>query len=87
MSGALGFSFSAFDDSGYAGLRRVIDVSGDGPNNQGLPVTVERDRLVSEGVIINGLPILLKGSGGRGFMSIPNLDVYYEDCVIGGTGA
>ncbi|MBK1623736.1 DUF1194 domain-containing protein [Afifella marina] len=87
ISGALGFSFSAFDDSGYAGLRRVIDVSGDGPNNQGLPVTVERDRLVSEGVIINGLPILLKGSGGRGFMSIPNLDVYYEDCVIGGTGA
>ncbi|WP_034493149.1 DUF1194 domain-containing protein [Afifella pfennigii] len=87
ISGALGFAFESFEDNGFAGLRRVVDVSGDGANNQGLPVTVERDRLVAAGIIINGLPVMLKGPDPGGFMSIPNLDIYYEDCVIGGTGA
>jgi len=88
ISGALGFAEKSFEDNGFQGLRRVVDVSGDGANNQGLPVTVERDRLVSAGIIINGLPVMLKGPDDPGgFMSIPNLDIYYEDCVIGGTGA
>ncbi|MBZ8133958.1 DUF1194 domain-containing protein [Afifella sp. IM 167] len=87
ISGALGFAERSFEDNGFAGLRRVVDVSGDGANNQGLPVTVERDRLVASGIIVNGLPVMLKGPDPGGFMSIPNLDIYYEDCVIGGTGA
>src|SRR5260221_311018 len=72
-----------FDQSGYGGLRRVIDVSGDGSNNMGPPVTIMRDEVLAAGITINGLPIMLSRPYGTG-PSIPNLDVYYEDCVIGG---
>jgi hypothetical protein len=75
----------SFEGNGIAGERRVIDVSGDGPNNMGVPVIAARDPLIAVGITINGLPIMIKRAGG--FASIENLDVYYEDCVIGGTGA
>ena len=87
ISGGLSFSAQLFDTSGARGLRRAIDVSGDGPNNMGLPVAPMRDQLVEEGITINGLPIMLKRSYSFGPFNIPNLDVYYEDCVIGGPGA
>ena len=74
-----------FDDNGFDAPRRVIDVSGDGPNNMGLPIELAREEVVRAGITINGLPIMIKQAGG--FASIANLDVYYEDCVIGGAGA
>jgi len=86
ISGGLRFGKSLFDNSGYNGLRRVIDVSGDGANNSGPPVTQMRDDVVASGITINGLPIMLKRPN-PGTMDIENLDVYYEDCVIGGPGA
>ncbi len=86
ISGALHFALPLFDGSGYHGLRRVIDVSGDGVNNQGVPVTMLRDEVLEHGITINGLPILLKRPS-VATMDIENLDVYYEDCVIGGPGA
>ncbi len=84
--GALQFAKPLFETSGYDGLRRVIDVSGDGTNNMGPPVTIMRDDVVSAGITINGLPIMLSRPYGSG-TDIPNLDVYYEDCVIGGPGS
>jgi hypothetical protein len=86
ISGALDFSARLFDGNGYDGFRRVIDVSGDGPNNSGPPVAPVREAVLARGIVINGLPITLK-RGDRGFGSIPDLDVYYEDCVIGGPGS
>jgi hypothetical protein len=86
ISGALHFALPLFADSGYRGLRRVIDVSGDGVNNQGDPVAIVRDEVLERGVTINGLPILLKRPS-PATMDIEDLDVYYEDCVIGGPGA
>ena len=86
VSGALEFAASQFDNSGYKGIRRVIDVSGDGANNNGPPVTIVRDEVLSKGIVINGLPIMLKDPMGSG-MDIDALDIYYEDCVIGGPGA
>jgi Protein of unknown function (DUF1194) len=62
----------------YKGTKRVIDISGDGSNNRGRPVTQARDDAVSAGVIVNGLPILSLE---------PWLDKYYFDQVIGGPGA
>ena len=59
VSGAILFSKELFANSGYRGLRRVIDVSGDGANNAGPPVTVARDGAIADGITINGLPILL----------------------------
>lgn len=86
ISGALRFSAALFDDTPFKGLRKVIDVSGDGTNNQGEIVTTVRDATVAKGITINGLPIMLKESN-VGFLDIPNLDEYYEDCVIGGVGS
>lgn len=86
ISGALKFAQLLFNHSGYRGLRRVIDVSGDGANNSGDPVTPVRDAIIQAGITINGLPLVLKRSN-FGMMDIENLDVYYEDCVIGGPGA
>jgi len=86
ISGALEFGAALFDNSGYKGLRRVIDVSGDGANNNGPLVTFMRDTVLAKGIVINGLPIMLKAPIGSG-MDIERLDVYYEDCVVGGPGA
>jgi hypothetical protein len=86
ISGALQFALPLFDVSGYRGVRRVIDVSGDGANNNGDPVTIARDEVLAHGITINGLPIMLKAPSVIS-MDIDDLDVYYEDCVIGGPGA
>jgi Protein of unknown function (DUF1194) len=86
ISGALRFGKPLFDDSGYKGLRRVIDVSGDGANNAGPPVELIRDDVLAAGITINGLPIMLKRPY-AGSVDIENLDEYYEDCVIGGPGS
>lgn len=86
ISGALLYSADQFDLNKYKGLRRVIDVSGDGVNNQGPPVAVARDSVVQRGITINGLPLLLKRSASSA-IDVPELDYYYEDCVIGGPGS
>ncbi len=82
ISGALKIAEGLFDTSGFKGKRRVIDVSGDGPNNDGPPVTQLRDALVAKGITINGLPIMIKAA--TGWFDLENLDQYYEDCVVGG---
>ena len=86
ISGALTFAAPLFEENGYRGIRRVIDVSGDGTNNQGPPVAIVRDEVIGKGVTINGLPIMLKRPN-PSTLDIPDLDIYYEDCVIGGPGA
>jgi hypothetical protein len=85
ISGAIDFSVTLLDQTGVEPLRKVIDVSGDGPNNQGRLVTLARDEAVAQGITINGLPIMLKRPSGMGDME--HLDVYFRDCVIGGAGA
>lgn len=86
ISGAIGFAMPLFDEDPYHGIRRVIDISGDGPNNNGGPVTVARDAALEKGIIINGLPIMVKEPS-YSTMDIDNLDYYYEDCVVGGRGS
>lgn len=86
ISGAIGFAMPLFDENPYHGIRRVIDISGDGPNNNGGPVTVARDAALEKGVVINGLPIMVKEPS-YSTMDIDNLDYYYEDCVVGGPGS
>lgn len=87
ISGGLHFSAAQFDDNAFFGERRIIDVSGDGPNNMGVPVVPVRDEIIDQGIIINGLPVMIRPSPALGAYNIPNLDVYYEDCVIGGPGS
>jgi len=86
ISGAIYFAMPLFDEDPYHGLRRVIDISGDGPNNNGAPVAGARDEALSKGIVINGLPIMVKEPS-YSTMDIDNLDWYYEDCVVGGPGS
>jgi hypothetical protein len=78
ISGAIDFARLLLAQTPAEPMRRVIDVSGDGSNNSGRPVTTARDEAVRAGVGINGLPILSVE---------PDLDLYYRDFVIGGPGA
>lgn len=87
ISGALDFAGTLFANNGFEGMRRTVDVSGDGPNNMGRMVTRARDELLAASVTINGLPIMIKGSNPGGYFNLRDLDIYYEDCVIGGFGA
>ncbi|WP_084176888.1 DUF1194 domain-containing protein [Labrenzia sp. DG1229] len=86
IASALQKSVELVENNKYMGLRRVIDISGDGPNNQGGSVTEMRDRMIASGVTINGLPLMMK-SNKNTWQAMLNLDHYYEDCVIGGPGS
>jgi hypothetical protein len=86
ISSALLFAAPLFEGSGYRGVRRVVDVSGDGVNNNGPLMTPTRDEVLAKGITINGLPIMLKRPNAS-TMDIGELDIYYEDCVIGGPGS
>ena len=86
ISGAIYFAMPLFEANPYRGVRRVIDISGDGPNNNGAPVAGARDEALAKGITINGLPIMVKEPS-YSTMDIDNLDFYYEDCVIGGPGS
>ncbi len=78
ISAALDFVVPLFKKSGVTAGRNIIDVSGDGVNNQGRLIDDARADALAKGVVINGLPIL---------SDYDALDGYYEDHVIGGAGA
>lgn len=86
ISGALMYGTSLFDSNPNHGLRKVIDISGDGPNNNGPIVATAREAALAKGIVINGLPVMVKQTS-YATMDIENLDYYYEDCVIGGPGS
>jgi hypothetical protein len=86
ISEALIFGARQMETNKYNGLRRVIDISGDGPNNQGRGVERARDAVVGQGIVINGLPLLTREGMGMDW-HLDALDVYYRRCVIGGPGA
>lgn len=89
ISGAIDAAVPMFEANAVTGLRRVIDVSGDGPNNQGRAVQAARDDAVAADITINGLPLMTSGAnlGYSFWATIPHLDTYYARCVIGGPGA
>jgi hypothetical protein len=86
IGAALHVARTLLAESRFAGTRRVVDVSGDGPNNSGPPVLTARDALVADGVVVNGLPIMLK-TASPSFFDLTDLDRYYAACVIGGEGS
>jgi hypothetical protein len=83
ISGAISHAANLLDAAPFEALRKVIDVSGDGPNNQGEPVVEARDAALAKGITINGLPLMTTGGPG-GIFNIADLDRYYTRCVIGG---
>ena len=87
ISAALAFSHRQFGISDYRGVRRVIDVSGDGVNNSGPSIAPIRDMIVESGVVINGLPIVVNPTAALTPYDAPDLEAYYTHCVIGGPGS
>jgi hypothetical protein len=93
IGAAIDFSFALFAESAFETSRRVIDVSGDGTNNQGRLVTAARDAAVGAGAVINGLAIFNKKAAEMGgYLALHTnppggLAQYYRDNVIGGDGA
>ena len=86
VGAALAHAGQRFENSGFAPKRRVIDVSGDGRTNDGPPAEIVRDKLVAQGIVINGLPVMMNRTN---FGRPPDLmlDKYYEENVIGGPGS
>ena len=85
ISGAIDYAMRQWGTH-YEGTRRVIDISGDGVNNSGRPVTIARDEAVGQGVVINGLPVI-NDRPDPFPMRQPPLDEYYREQVIGGAGS
>ena len=86
ISSGLEMAELLLDASGYTATKRVIDVSGDGPNNEGHLVDKVRDQIVAKGITINGLPIMTPADQFDVYY-LADLDRYYAGCVIGGPGA
>ena len=86
ISAALEFSHRVLADAPFEGTRRVIDVSGDGVNNSGGPVEAARDKLMADGVTINGLPIMNDRPTFGRLPPVP-LDEYFRESVVGGPGS
>lgn len=86
ISGALSFGAASIEGNDFEGRRRVIDISGDGPNNLGAPVDRARDAVLAQGITINGLPLMTREGMGDQW-HLDDLDIYYWTCVTGGPGS
>lgn len=89
IGAAIQRGIAEIEGNGFEGMRKVIDVSGDGMNNNGYPVQLARDQAVAKGITVNGLPILNDRPNpfGQSTPRAQNLDAYYEQNVIGGSDA
>jgi hypothetical protein len=90
ISAGIEFAMSQLERAPFRGVRRTIDVSGDGTNNSGRDVTLARDEAVAKGVTINGLVILSDSPlpWNPEHTNPPGgLDGYYRNNVIGGASA
>ena len=86
ISSGIELALRLLETSGIAATRKVIDVSGDGPNNDGRLVVPVRDEAIAKGVTLNGLPIVTEADKFDVYY-LPDLDKYYAGCVIGGPHA
>ncbi|KSV63301.1 hypothetical protein N182_37295 [Sinorhizobium sp. GL2] len=82
ISSAILFGTKWIETNAHFGARRILDLSGDGHNNTGLPIALARDEALARGIVINGLVLLIRPTN-----SIVPLDQYYAGCVIGGPGS
>jgi len=84
ISGAIRYAVPLFGRSPYEAERKVLDISGDGSNNDGVLVTDMRYEALKERIVINGLPVMNDRPNPFGFPSEADLDKYYLHCVTGG---
>ncbi len=87
IGSALSFALPLFEQNNIRGERRAIDISADGPNNDGPSPAIIRDLAVAQGITINGLPIVNDRLQSSGMKQMLNYDHYFADCIIGGSSA
>ena len=88
VGGAIAMASEMIERNAYRGVRRTIDISGDGPNNFGRPVALVSDEIAAKGITINGLPIVTDDLGNGDWGEYyGDITAYYRNCVIGGRGA
>jgi len=86
ISSGIELAMNLLETSGIRADKRMIDVSGDGPNNEGHMVDRVRDEAIAKGIVINGLPIMTPADQ-FDIYYLPDIDKYYAGCVIGGQGS
>jgi len=87
ISGAIEYGIVLLERAPMSSGRRTIDISGDGPNNDGRFILDARQQAIDRGIAINGLPIINDRPNRFGFPNLPDLDLYYEHCVVAGGNA
>ncbi len=78
IAAALDDSRLLIDTNEFEGQRKVIDISGDGPDNSGADIEAARARAGAAGITVNGLPIEAEDH---------SLETYYRQRVIIGADA
>jgi hypothetical protein len=87
IGAAIADAVSRLENNGYTSPRRIIDISGDGPQNQGLPLETAHVRARDAHVVINGLPVISERAGRWVRPVEVHLDTYFDENVISGPGA
>ena len=80
---AIDFGVRLIAENNFDGRQLKIDISGDGRNNTGVLPVVSWRGAHAQGIVINGLPILIDTRRGYG----ETLDTYFRHKVIYGPGA
>src|SRR5271157_2475022 len=90
ISAGIDFAMWQIERAPFEAKRRVIDISGDGDdNNIGREVTEARDEAIAKGVTINGIVVLdetLRSEDGSPYPT-PEIEHCFRDNVIGGPDA
>jgi len=86
LSEAIAFSTALIRSNTFEGRRKIIDISGDGPNMNGRPLAAARAQALAAGITINALVVRSPGGGYPGPRGEP-LDEHYRNDVIAGRGA
>jgi hypothetical protein len=90
LSSAIDYAMQRFAAAPAEADKRILDISGDGSNNSGRPVTEARDEALATGLTINGLAIIeTRSTSGLTSHNQPpgGLGKYFQNNVIGGPGA
>jgi hypothetical protein len=88
IGGAMHFGAELIEGNNFDGTRRTIDISGDGPDNEGTTPSLVRREIAARGITINGLPIVTpQYGGGEWGIYYGDLFNYYKNCIIAGRGS
>ncbi len=90
ISAGIDRAMSLLAEAPFEAQRRVIDVAGDGTNNNGRDVDAARDDAVAAGVVVNGLAIINENPVNYSFAHVQppgGLTEWYRRHVSGGPGS